>query len=256
MHIINLYRYPVKGLSGESMDEVVLKAGFGFPRDRAYAVTDGSLQFDPTAPKPAPKTQFLMLAKHESLARLASRFMEALDQLEIRDGKDVRTFSLDDPAERGALARYLGGVVNVPLPGEPEVVHAPGHQFTDVSVHSVALMRSISLINLTTVGDLSAHLALPLDPLRFRANLYFEGPAAWSELDWVGRRLRIGEVVLHVVRRTKRCAATNVDPVRAVRDANLPIAIRDYQGHGDLGIYAEVAAGGRIAAGDRIELLD
>lgn len=256
MRIVNLFRYPVKGLSAEAMGEVVLEAGFGFPRDRAYAVTDGSLQFDPTAPKPAPKTQFLMLAKHESLARLASRLMEAPDRLEIRDGKDVRTFALDDAAGRGALAGYLGGVVNVPLPGEPEVVHAPGHQFTDVSVHSVALMRSISLINLTTVGDLSAHLALPLDPLRFRANLYFEGPAAWSELDWVGRRLGIGDVALKVVQRTKRCAATSVDPDRAVRDINLPIAIRDYQGHGDLGIYAEVEAGGRIAAGDRIELLD
>ncbi|MFG1265315.1 MULTISPECIES: MOSC domain-containing protein [Xanthobacter] len=256
MRIVNLFRYPVKGLSAEAMGEVVLEAGFGFPLDRKYAVTDGSLQFDPAAPKPAPKTQFLMLAKHENLARLKSRLIEADNRLELRNGADVRTFALDDAAERSALARLLAGVVDVPLPGEPEVVHAPGHQFTDVSVHSVALMRSISLINLTTVGDLSAHLALPLDPIRFRANLYFEGPAAWSELDWVGRRLGIGEVALKVVRRTKRCAATSVDPDRAVRDINLPIAIRDYQGHGDLGIYAEVEAGGRIAAGDRIELLD
>ena len=42
----------------------------------------------------------------------------------------------------------------------------------------------------------------------------------------------------------------------AVRDVNLPLAIRDYQGHTDLGVYAEVVEGGRIAPGDPIAFLD
>ena len=256
MRIVSLFRYPVKGLSAEPMEAVTLDAGYGFPCDRAYAVTDGSLAFDPAAPRPAPKTQFLMLAKHERLARLKSRFLPQPDRLEIRDGEETQTFPLDDAVACAALARFLAAVVQAPLPGTPEVVHAPGHQFTDVSVHSVALMRSISLINLDTVDDLAGHLSMGLDPVRFRANLYFAGAAAWSELDWVGRRMQIGEVVLKVVRRTKRCAATSVDPARAIRDVNLPIAIRDYQGHGDLGIYAEVEAGGRIMPGDALRLLD
>lgn len=255
MHIDSLFRYPVKGLSPEPMAEVALEAGFGFPLDRAYAVTDGSLRFDPSDPKPAPKTQFLMLAKYESLARLRSRMLPAPERLEVRDGDAVDTFALDG-AGGDALALHLAGVVNAPLPGQPILVHAPGHQFTDVSVHSVALMRSISLINLDTVADLSSHLAMALDPIRFRANLYFSGAPAWSELDWVGRRLAVGDVVLKVVRRTRRCAATSVDPATAVRDVNLPIAIRDYQGHGDLGVYAEVEAGGRVMPGDALAFLD
>lgn len=256
MHVVSLFRYPFKGLSAEPMAEVALEAGFGFPGDRAYAVTDGSLAFDPAAPRPAPKTQFLMLARHESLARLKSRYLEQPDRLEIRDGDEARTFPLDDAEGRAALARFLAAVVQAPLPGSPEVVHAVGHQFTDVSVHSVALMRSISLINLDTVDDLSTHLSMALDPIRFRANLYFSGALPWSELEWVGRRMAVGEAVLKVVRRTRRCAATSVDPRRAIRDVNLPIAIRDYQGHGDLGFYAEVEAGGRIMPGAQLRFID
>lgn len=255
MRIDSLFRYPVKGLSPEPLAEVALAAGYGVPLDRAYAVTDGSLRFDPCDPKPAPKIQFLMLAKYENLARLRTRLLTGPDRLELEDGGAAETFALDTDGG-AALARRLADVVGVPLPGSPMLVHAPGHQFTDVSVHSVALMRSISLINLDTVADLSRHLAVSLDPIRFRANLYFSGAPAWSELDWVDRRLSIGEVVLKVVRRTRRCAATSVDPATAVRDLNLPLAIRDYQGHSDLGIYAEVEHGGRIAPGDPIAFLD
>ncbi|MBB6309800.1 MOSC domain-containing protein [Xanthobacter tagetidis] len=255
MRIDSLFRYPVKGLSAEPLADVALAQGQGFPRDRAYAVTDGSLRFDPADPKPAPKIQFLMLAKYESLARLRTRLLQAPDRLEVQDGDAAETFALDAVGS-AALAQHLAGVVGVPLPGNPVLVHAPGHQFTDVSVHSVALMRSISLINLDTVADLSRHLSMALDPIRFRANLYFSGVAAWSELDWVERRLSVGDAVLKVVRRTRRCAATSVDPSTAVRDVNLPLAIRDYQGHTDLGVYAEVVKGGRIAPGDPIAFLD
>ncbi|WP_071000364.1 MOSC domain-containing protein [Methylobacterium sp. C1] len=254
MNIVSLFRYPVKGLSAEGLPQVELRAGHGFPDDRRYAVTDGSLAFDPEHPVPAPKTQFLMLAKYHRLARLKTRFRPSPDRLEVEDGDGARTFDLEPELGRQELADYLAKVVQEPLPGTPRVVSAQGHQFTDVSVHSVSLMRSVSLINLATVEDLGTHLGRDLDPIRFRANIYFDGAEAWSELDWLGRRLSIGGTVLKVVRRTKRCAATNVNPRTAERDANLPLAIREYRDHGDLGFYAEVEEEGCIAPGDTLRL--
>lgn len=254
MNIRALYRYPVKGLSAESLPSVDLLEAMGFPMDRAYAVTDGSLDFDETRPVPAPKTQFLMLAKYEKLAKLKTRFIEATNELEVLFDNTSHRYDLVNETDRGRLVTFLQSFLGVPLPGTPRVVSAAGHQFTDVSVHSVALMRSISLINLDTVADLGKQLDKTLDPLRFRANLYFEGTPAWSEMDWVGRHLTIGEVVLKVVRRTKRCAATSVDPMTGNRDMNLPLALRDYVDHGDLGIYAEVVHGGQIKPGDAIQL--
>jgi uncharacterized protein YcbX len=256
MQIQSLYRYPVKGLSPETLASVSLREAHGFPTDRAYAVTDGSLDFDERHPVPAPKTQFLMLAKYAKLAKLKTRFIEASSELELVSGDTSRRFHLTDDNDRNALASFLGNYVEAPLPGVPRVVSAAGHQFTDVSVHSTALMRSISLINLDTVADFSRHLETDLDPLRFRANLYFQGAPAWSEMEWQGRQLTIGEVVLKIVRRTKRCAATSVEPATGERNMNLPLSLLQYVKHGDLGVYAEVVRGGTIKAGDTVALQD
>jgi uncharacterized protein len=49
-----------------------------------------------------------------------------------------------------------------------------------------------------------------------------------------------------------RCAATNVDPATGARDLAIPATLMQRYGHADCGIYAEVIAGGSIAAGDRI----
>lgn len=254
MNIQALYRYPVKGLSAESLPSVDLLEAQGFPMDRAFAVTDGSLDFNELHPVPAPKTQFLMLAKYEKLAKLKTRFIAETSELDVSVDDASHRYKLIDEGDKQRLAVFLQSYLGVPLPGTPRVVSAAGHQFTDVSVHSVALMRSISLINLDTVADLGRHLGRTLDPLRFRANLYFDGVPAWAEMDWVGQHLRVGEVVLKVVRRTKRCAATSVDPLTGSRDMNLPLSLREYVDHGDLGIYAEVIRGGQIKPGDTVHI--
>ena len=79
MQVCSLYHFPVKGLSGEILETVELEAGYGFPLDRVYAVTDGSFNFDPDKPVFAPKTQFLMLAKYERLALLKTQLRAAPD---------------------------------------------------------------------------------------------------------------------------------------------------------------------------------
>ena len=55
-----------------------------------------------------------------------------------------------------------------------------------------------------------------------------------------------------MVKRIVRCAAVNVDPDTGARDLAIPHALMRRLGHTDCGIYAEVIAGGTIAAGDAI----
>ncbi|SPB14451.1 hypothetical protein NOV72_01693 [Caballeronia novacaledonica] len=256
MFVDCLKRYPVKGLSPEPLPSVLLREAQGFPLDRAFAITDGSFEFDPDNPAPEPKTKFLMLAKYERLAQLKTRLIEQTSELEIEHDESTIRFDLATEDGKETAASFMRDFLGVPLPGMPKVVHAPGHQFTDVSVHSIALMRSISFINLATVRDLGERVGMELDPVRFRANVYFDGLPAWSEMEWLGRHIRIGDARLKVVRRTKRCAATSVNPATAERDINLPLQIRDYVNHGDLGVYAEVLTGGEIRPGDKMELED
>ena len=49
-----------------------------------------------------------------------------------------------------------------------------------------------------------------VDPLRFRANIMFDGLQAWEEWLWPGRRIRMGGATLLVTEPTVRCPATQV----------------------------------------------
>ncbi len=80
--------------------------------------------------------------------------------------------------------------------------------------------------------------------------LYLDDVPPWEEFTWIGRELAVGGARLRVVERIERCAATNVDPETGARDRNLPLALRKGFGHADMGVYAEVVAGGDIAIGD------
>lgn len=84
------------------------------------------------------------------------------------------------------------------------------------------------------------------------SKLYVQGWPAWSELDLVDQTLAIGQARLKIVKRIKRCPATNVDPVTAKRDLEIPPALSRNLGHMDCGIYAEVIEGGEIGVGDAV----
>ena len=93
-----------------------------------------------------------------------------------------------------------------------------------------------------------------IDPSRFRANLLIDNIDPWKEFDWVGKKVKIGESVLEVFKRTQRCAATNVNPENAIRDINIPNEINSYFGHLDLGVYAKVKKTGIISVNDELHL--
>jgi hypothetical protein len=133
------------------------------------------------------------------------------------------------------------------LRGAPRILEARSGGFTDQPA------GWNSLINLASVRDLEERiLRHVVDPLRFRANLYFDGVEPWRELDWVGGEIRIGGVPFRVRERIQRCAATNVDPATAERDLNIPLALMQGFGHADMGVFLEALTEGEIAAGDAV----
>ena len=95
-------------------------------------------------------------------------------------------------------------------------------------------------------------MGAPVDPLRFRANIYFDGAPAWGELDWIGASSRSAAPGCGSSPPITRCAATQVNPATAERDLDIPAALQRHFGHNLMGIYAEVTAGGAIAVGDTL----
>jgi MOSC domain-containing protein len=245
----SLYRYPVKGLSPEPLARAELAAGAYFPGDRLYAVENGPAGFDPAAPAHQPKTKFLMLMRDERLAALHTRYDDATSTLTIRgDGREAVSADLSTKDGRLAVEAFFRRFMPKELRGPPKVLAAPdGFRFTD------SRRGFVSIINLASVAALEDAVGAPVNPLRFRGNLYVTGWPAWHEFDLVGREVAVGPSArLKIIKRIERCAATNVDPDTAMRDRSIPATLLRRFGHTDCGVYAEVTAGGTVAAGDAL----
>lgn len=245
-----IYRYPVKGLSPDRLGHVALSSGQTLPADRLYAIENGPSGFDPATPAYFPKTQFLMLMRNERLAALRTRFDEAAHVLTIaHDGTVAARGDLRTPEGRAAIEAFFARYCADDLRGPPKVLTGPGHSFSDVA------RKVVSIINLASVAALADVIGRPVDPLRFRANLYVSGWPAWHEFTVLDRELAIGAVRLKPVKRIVRCAATNVDPASAARDMEIPKTLMQAYGHADCGIYVDVIAGGTIREGDTLRVV-
>jgi hypothetical protein len=256
--IAALYRYPVKGLSAEALDRIGLTPGQCLPHDRRFAIALGSTEFDPGHPAWLAKTHFIMLMRDETLARLHTSYEPDGAVLSIeRDGAVLLEASLSEPEGCRRIARFfdefMGGAVAGPL----RVVEAPDHAFADARPKPNATTgQYVSLINRNSIRALEEKLCAPVDPLRFRANVYFDGPPAWRELDWLEREIVVGApdggARLRVISAITRCAATAVNPATAERDLDIVRGLMRHFDHNLMGIYAEVVGAGQIAVGDPI----
>jgi uncharacterized protein len=252
MTVSAIYRYPVKGLSAEKMERVALVPGECLPNDRRFAIALGSTIFDPQSPQWLPKTRFIMLMRDEKLALLQTRFDAETGVLTIGGNSRVLLRGrLTEPEGRREVAAFYANFLGDAVKGPLRVVEAPGHAFADARRKPNATSdKYVSLINRASIAALEAAMDAVIDPIRFRANVYFDGASAWCEHDWIGAEIALGAARLRVVSPITRCAATQVNPVTAQRDLDIPAALDRNFGHINMGIYAEVLSGGEIAIGD------
>jgi uncharacterized protein len=247
--IAGLYRYPVKGLTPQPLPRVALGVGQTLPADRRYAIENGPSGFDPAAPAWLPKSHYLMLMRNERLAGLRTHFEDDTHLLTIRqNGKLVARGDMETAEGRAAIEAFFATHFAHELKGPPKILSGGGHSFSDVA------RKVVSIINLGSVAAIENMVGLPVHPLRFRANLYVNGWPAWQEFELLDRTFAIGEARLKVVKRITRCAAVNVDPETAARDLDIPPMLMQRLGHNACGVYAEVIAGGTIAAGDHVSV--
>jgi len=248
MNIAHLFRYPFKGLSGESLQSIALTAGETIPLDRKYALAHQTTVFDPYNPKHLPKTDFVMLMKNEKLAALSTTFQHGELIIE-KPNEFLISVNLDNADGRKSLETFFKDYLGDEIRGQPRIVEAPNHSFSDVAA------KVLSFVNLNSVRDVEQKMGATIHPLRFRANVYFEGLPAWEELTWENKTFQIGSARFKWLKNTTRCLATNVNPETAERDLEIPQALLKHYGHNYLGFYLQVIDSGTIGIGSQLNIL-
>jgi uncharacterized protein YcbX len=256
-----LYRYPLKGFSPEPRDSLSILPSGRVVGDRVLGV-----RFADTAAADdawSPKAGMLALVNTPGLARLEARFDDQDGRLRIRlDGEILVDEPLDMQGRRriaAALATLVRGLEENPLVSHPERLPlrvigdgaTPRYQDNEAGQVTLHGRASLQALAAATGGELSE--------LRFRSNIAIEGTQAWEELDWVGRRVRIGAVEVEVARVKVRCLATHANPATGQRD--LPVMTTLTTSFGQerptFGVAVmPTGAGGEIRVGDEVRVVD
>jgi uncharacterized protein len=96
--------------------------------------------------------------------------------------------------------------------------------------------------------------AFGYDHRRLRPNIVIGGVQGLAEREWPGRRARIGEAVIEFVKLRGRCVMTTYDPDTLEQDIRvLRRIVNEFEG--TLALDTAVIKPGRIAVGDKVELL-
>ncbi|MDX1995668.1 MAG: MOSC domain-containing protein [bacterium] len=231
-----LYRYPVKSMAGEALNEIEL-GWHGFEGDRRFAfVRTNELVGVPWLT--ASRVPELVLYK-PSYAN--GDLAKGIVMVQMPEGVEL---ALSDTRLAERLGQLYGSAV-YPMR-------------LDSGIFDQA---SLSLISQETIAAVSEETNRQLEVVRFRPNLVVEllDGRPFAEDTWVGRRLRFGTSpdapAMRVTERDIRCAMVNIDPITVEKDASVLKTIAQ-QHENCLGIYGSTERRGVIRVGDIISSED
>ncbi|HET7567215.1 MAG TPA: MOSC domain-containing protein [Gaiellaceae bacterium] len=217
-----LWRYPVKSLAGERLDELDLDAR-GVVADRLWGLVraDGKI---------ASGKHTRRFRRVDGLLRHAARLgPDGEPVLELADGRVL--------APNDALAEELAG---------------PGWRFAREAAISHFDIGAVHLVTTGSLASLEAFAGEPVEQERLRPNLVLDAGDVREEA-WAGRRLVVGGVELEVTVPAQRCVMVGHAQRDLPKRRLLLKRIAEWNGV-CAGMYASVVRSGRVRVGDAVEL--
>ena len=243
---------PVKSVSFQSIEKSNIKKNLGMTNDRIFAFSRGIdsnksklLEKDPNQRK---LNNFLTLKNSPALNKYNFFYKNEKLTLTYQE-KELVTISPDNEQERLLLTNKLTELESS-LSKPIILLKNKDFPFYDTS-HSNKIFNSMSLINLKSVDDFESKINQKVEFERFRANFYVEGIDAWEERNWIGKIIKINNVLFKVEKNIPRCVAINLKP-KTDTTINLLKSLKDQYNHFDMGIYLTALDDGDINVGDKV----
>jgi uncharacterized protein len=276
--VASLWRYPVKSMIGEELDDVDVDDR-GLLGDRCYALVDHADGKVASAKNPRKwPRMFEFRATFVSPPRREATMPPVL--VTFPDGQVHRS---DDTAVDRLFSEVLGRDVGLEAAerGQREVVEssspnpwAPRAEEYWPDIEGLDYRNTVTdfdlpegtffdcaVVHVVTTATLERlHQLYPqgrFDVRRFRPNVVVDTPATgddFPENAWVGRTLRLGDGVrLHVDGPCARCVMTTLAQADLPKDSGILRTAARHNGV-NVGVYASVLGGGRVVRGNAVTL--
>ena len=221
--MVEIRRYPVKSMAGESLPEAEVDAR-GLVGDRWHAVVDG----DGKLSSGKNSTRF---RRRDAVFGFAARTTGEGVEVTGPDG----AWPVGDAALDAALSHAMGDPVRVlPEAATPYFDAQP-----------------VSLVGTASLDWCREHLGVDADRRRIRPNLVVATSEPFVEESWSGT-LRVGGLRLHVVERIERCRMVDIAQEGLPPEEGHWLKALTRHREMRLGVYLDVVTPGVVRVGDPV----
>jgi uncharacterized protein YcbX len=248
--VVGIWRYPVKSLQGEALEECIVEAD-GLAGDRRWGLRDGLTG------------RILTARRRPELLHGRASYRDGLPVLTLPDG---RVAEGPGPATDRLLSDWLGGPVS--LVTSVGAAAGRAEYFEDATDDNSRAIEwtmpesryvdAAALLVLTTASLRAGQALHPTgswEPRRFRPNVLVDSPDdGWVEDAWLGESLRVGNAVLSPTQGCVRC--TMVTREQPGLDADREVFRTLARHHGALfGAWCDVLVPGVVAVGQEATVM-
>jgi uncharacterized protein YcbX len=230
-HVKEIWRYPVKSMAGERLEEVhVSWNGMNGDRRASFVRGDNQSGFPWLTAREIPQINQYR-PRYADLAAIKNAEM-------LVETPHGRSLPLSAPELKAELAQLYGHDVSL--------IRIKRGVFDDLP---------LSIMSMASVQALAEAADIAPDVRRWRQNVIIEtvDGRAFVEESWLGQTLSIGDIRLRLNKPISRCVMVNVDPETAVKDKHvLKMVANTRDNYVGVGCIAETI--GTIRVGDVIRL--
>ena len=254
----DIYIYPIKSLGGLSLsDTKTTKKGLQY--DRRWMLVDANHQF--ITIRNFPGLLFFDVALIDNGFSVTYRNKKIDIPRELDQGKKITctiwgdqvTAVIADQAVNKWFSQVLSmdcSLVYMPETTKRNIKPLWGH-----TTVSLADGYPLLVTGIPSLKSLNATLESPVEMMRFRPNLVFEGGVAYDEFVWSS--FKIGNTAFQGLKPCERCVVTTYDPITAEkgREPLLALSKRKINNKIVFGQHAKSMELGTIKIGDKINIM-
>ena len=242
-----LFYSPVKSLSFSHVNKLEILNNIGIKFDRNFAFTrdldDNKIKYILQNPLERQIINFLSLKHFPDLNEYNFNFFN--DFLDLKKNNNIILSNINNGTEIKILCDKMQELI--PKVKRIRLIQDRMNPFFDTMPS-----KTISLINLNSIRDFEKKLSKKIEFQRFRGNIYVDGLNPWDERNLINKTLIINNLKFKVTKEIPRCVATNINQILLNCNLSIPISLKQFYNHINLGIYLIPLNDGIIKSNDDI----